>query len=152
MAHNTRPVTATGTPHDRDTAAIIDATPQFAERRQAASKYADDYAKALAVWKVNEELIRTISNDDWTGRYLVCARLAYALLIKSDADFHDAVKNTASNGMIGSMLDDFITVRDDLRTLEQGIDCAICRSLWSLEQLGYSPDDPPPDFRNWLTK
>jgi hypothetical protein len=90
------------------------------------------------------EIEWTWDNHEWNDT-IPQIRLAIALLGKDRAELKDAMEQTVKAGLAPEMLENWSVLKKHLKRLIEIVDCALGRSFLVLEELGYSPDKPPPD-------
>ena len=86
----------------------------------------------------------TWDNHDWNDT-IPQIRLAIGLLGKDRAELKDAMEQMVKAGLAPDMLNNWSVLKDHLKGMVGILDAALGRSFLVLEELGYSPDRPPPD-------
>ncbi len=86
----------------------------------------------------------TWDNHDWDDT-IPQIRLAIGLLGKDRAGLKDAIQALVKAGLAPEMLENWSVLKEHLNGMIGIIDSTLMRSFLVLEELGYSPDQPPPD-------
>ena len=87
------------------------------------------------------------TNEDWAFSHLPMVRLATVLLGKDRPELAECFRAAIGDGTVPEMLDNMIRVREHLKALARIIDAAVMRGFLVLEELGYGPDNPAPDWK-----
>jgi hypothetical protein len=90
------------------------------------------------------EIKWTWDNHNWDDT-IPHMRLAIGLLSKDRADLKDAMEQIVKAGIAPEMLENWSVLKDHLKGMVGILDSTLARPFLVLEELGYSPDKPPPD-------
>ena len=87
------------------------------------------------------------TNDDWSNTWLPWVRAAAMYVESDDAELKQLMADFVKSGEAPSMLEGLSELKAHLGALVKLSDVALNRSFLVLEQLGYSPENPPPTSR-----
>jgi len=86
----------------------------------------------------------TWDNHDWNDT-IPQIRLAIGLLGKDRAELKEVMAQITKAGLAPDMLENWSVLKSHLKRMIGILDQALLRSFLVLEELGFSPDKPPPD-------
>jgi hypothetical protein len=86
------------------------------------------------------------TNSDWAITHLPDVRIATQMLKRDEEEMRELIRSMTEDGLTPKMLDHMCDTKDHLQALVGLLDNALTRAFLTLERLGYSPDNPPPDL------
>lgn len=84
------------------------------------------------------------TNEDWALAHLPWVRAATIILRKDRSELAGIVSQMVQDGSAPGILEEIATTKVHLLALVDVLDTALSRQFTVLEELGYSPDLPPP--------
>jgi hypothetical protein len=87
------------------------------------------------------------SNDEWAAMWLPWVRIAAMHVGGDRAQLKQAIRHIIEIGEAQNILEGLARTQKHLGALSKLMEAALTRMFVVLEELGYSPDNPPPDSR-----
>jgi hypothetical protein len=84
-------------------------------------------------------------NEEWATTWLPWVRLAVAILHLDDEQHKESALKAVQAGLMPKLLEGFTRTKTHLKALHDAVDATLVRSFITVERLGYSPENPPPE-------
>lgn len=87
------------------------------------------------------------TNEEWAETWLPWIRMAAVHVHSDDELMKEGMRSLVAEGQAPNILEGFTRAKKHLEALEALLEAALSRSFLTLERLGYSPDNLPPDSK-----